>query len=200
MARYPAAETAEKHERILQEASRLFRKNGLSGVSVGDLMKAAELTHGSFYNHFESKQDLVGKCIDWLNPRAVGRIASFKPTEAGKRGFASMYLSETSRDDPGHACLMSTLGPEIAREATARPAMTNYVQAFVGKLMSHFPWSKPPTAARKEAIRMTASMVGALVLARSVDDAALSKEILKAVMGQFSEGSPTAGKPPRVSD
>ena len=61
MARYPAAETAEKHEKILQEASRLFRENGLSGVSVGDLMKAAELTHGSFYNHFESKQDLVGK-------------------------------------------------------------------------------------------------------------------------------------------
>jgi TetR/AcrR family transcriptional repressor of nem operon len=199
MARYPAAETAEKHEKILQEASRLFRENGLSGVSVGDLMQAAELTHGSFYNHFVSKQDLIGKCIDWLNPRVVGRIASFKQTEAGKRGFASMYLSESSRDDPGHACLMSTLGPEIAREPSARPAMTSYVQAFIGKLMSHFPWSRP-AAARKEAIRMTASMVGALVLARSVNDAALSKEILKAVMGQFSEGSSRAGKSTNLSD
>ncbi len=198
MARYPAAETAEKHERILQEASRLFRENGLSGVSVGDLMAAANLTHGSFYNHFESKQDLIGKCIDWLNPRAVGRIAAFKPTEAGKRAFGSMYLSETSRAEPGQACLMSTLGAEIAREPSARPAMTTYVQAFIGKLVLHFPWSRP-TAARKEAIRMTASMVGALVLARSVDDEALSKEILRAVMGQFAESGSDAGKPRRTA-
>ena len=79
----------------------------------------------------------------------------------------------------------------------SRPAMTNYVQAFIGKLVSHFPWTRP-AAARKEAIRMTASMVGALVLARSVDDPALSREILKAVMGQFSESFPNGGKPPRV--
>jgi TetR/AcrR family transcriptional repressor of nem operon len=63
MVRYPAAETAEKHERILSEASRLFRERGLSGVSVGDLMKASDLTHGSFYNHFDSKQSLIAACI-----------------------------------------------------------------------------------------------------------------------------------------
>jgi AcrR family transcriptional regulator len=63
MGRYPAAETAEKHERILSEASRLFRERGLSGVSVGDLMKAADLTHGSFYNHFDSKQSSIAECI-----------------------------------------------------------------------------------------------------------------------------------------
>ncbi|WP_158746509.1 TetR/AcrR family transcriptional regulator [Acidisphaera sp. L21] len=184
MARYPAAETAKKHERILQEASRLFRENGFSAVSVGDLMKAAELTHGSFYNHFESKLALIGQCIEWVSPRAAGLIASAGPTDAGKRAFAAKYLSIASRDNPGHGCLMSSLGPEIAREPAATPAMTNYVQSFIGKLVSHFPWSKP-AAARREAIRMTAAMVGALVLARSVDDEALSREILRAVAGQF---------------
>jgi TetR/AcrR family transcriptional repressor of nem operon len=198
MARYPAAQTAEKHERILQEASRLFRENGLSGVSVGDLMQAADLTHGSFYNHFESKQALVGKCIDWLNPRAVGRIGSAKPTEAGKRAFVSKYLSVATRDEPGQACLMSSLAPEIAREPTARAAMTNYVQAFVGKLASHFPWPRPGTA-RRDAIRMTASLVGAMVLARSVDDEILSKEILRDVIGQFAEGDDADRKPRRTA-
>ena len=198
MARYPAAETAAKHDRILQEASRLFRENGLFGVSVGDLMKAADLTHGSFYNHFESKQALVGSCIDWLNPRAVQRIGSAKPTEAGKRAFVSGYLSIASRDEPGHECLMSTLGPEVAREPAARPAMTNYVRTFIGKLASHFPWPKP-AAARRDAIRMTASLVGAMVLARSVDDEALSREILRDVIGQFAAAPSDAAKPRRAA-
>ena len=194
MVRYPAAETAEKHERILHEASRLFRENGLSGVSVGDLMQAADLTHGSFYNHFKSKQSLVGECINFLRPRAVGRIEAAKPTEAGKRAFVSKYLSITSRDEPGQSCLISVLGPEIAREPAARPAMTNYVKTFIGKLVSHFPWPRPADA-RRDAIRMTASLVGALVLARAVDDEALSTEILCEVIGQFAERGPRRRKP-----
>jgi TetR/AcrR family transcriptional repressor of nem operon len=188
MARFPAAETAEKHQKILEEASRLFREHGLAGVSVGDLMKAADLTHGSFYNHFASKQALIGDCIAHVSTLAVGQIAAAKPSDAGKRSFVSKYLSLSARDDPGHACLMSSLGPEIAREPTARPAMSRYVQAFIGKLVSHFPWPRPKEA-RREAIRMTASMVGALVLARAVDDEALSREILREVIKQFDGSS-----------
>ncbi len=186
MVRYPPAETAEKHERILNEASRLFREHGLSAVSVGDLMQAADLTHGSFYNHFASKQALIGDCIAHVSTRAVGQIAAAKPNEAGKRSFVSKYLSIAARDDPGHACLMSSLGPEIAREPTAKPAMTRYVRAFIGKLVSHFPWPRPKDA-RRDAIRMTASLVGALVLARAVDDEALSREILREVIKQFAK-------------
>ncbi len=147
-------------------------------------MKAADLTHGSFYNHFESKQTLIGDCIDYVCILAVGQIGAAKPSEGGKRSFVAKYLSIAARDDPGHACLMSSLGPEIAREPTAKPAMTRYVQAFIGKLVSHFPWSRPKDA-RGDAIRMTTSLVGALVLARAVDDDALSREILREVIKQF---------------
>jgi len=59
--RYPAAETAEKHERILDEAARLFREQGFSGVSVSEIMKATGLTHGPFYNHFDSKEELMAE-------------------------------------------------------------------------------------------------------------------------------------------
>ncbi len=57
--RYPAAETAQKHERILNEASKLFLERGFTGVSVAEIMKAAQLTHGPFYNHFDSKEALM---------------------------------------------------------------------------------------------------------------------------------------------
>ena len=62
-ARYPAAETAKKHERILDEAARLFREKGFSGVSVGEIMKATGLTHGPFYNHFDSKEELMAESV-----------------------------------------------------------------------------------------------------------------------------------------
>jgi TetR/AcrR family transcriptional repressor of nem operon len=186
--RYPPAETAEKHQKILSEASRLFRERGLASVSVGDLMKAADLTHGAFYNHFDSKQSLIADCIDRVRTDAVKRIDAAKPSAAGKRDFVSQYLSVAARDDPGHGCLMSSLAPEIAREPMARPAMSRYVRSFIDKLTSHFPWA-PGAKARREAIRMTASLVGALVLARAVDDDALSKEILREVIGQYARGS-----------
>ena len=61
--RYPAAETAEKHTRILEQASGLFRRRGFSGVSVGEIMRATGLTHGPFYNHFASKEALLAETI-----------------------------------------------------------------------------------------------------------------------------------------
>jgi TetR/AcrR family transcriptional repressor of nem operon len=181
MVRYPSEETAEKHRRILDEASRLFREKGLSGVSVADLMGAAKLTHGAFYNHFESKQAMYGECIDYVSTAAVERIGSNKPSDAGRRSFASSYASVEMRDEPGIACLMPSLGGEIGREPAARPAMTRYVRAFIGKIACHFPWPGKAEA-RRGAIRMTASLVGAMVLARAVDDEAFSREILKEVV------------------
>ena len=187
MVRYPAEETAEKHERILSEAARLFRERGLSGVSVGDLMKAADLTHGAFYNHFESKQALVADCIDRVREDAAELIEASRPTAAGKRGFVSKYLSLSARDHPGQVCLMSSLGSDIAREPTARSAMSRYVRGFIDKLVSHFPWQVAADA-RRDAIRMTASLVGGMVLARAVDDDALSQEILREVIAQYGGG------------
>lgn len=183
--RYPASETAEKHERILNQASRLFRERGLSEVSVNDLMKAAELSHGSFYNHFKSKQVLVAECVDFVNAAAIARIMSNDTTKEGRATFASRYLSLEARDNPGNYCLMSSLAAEIARDDTARPALTRYIKRFVDKVATHFRWprsSKP----RRKAIRMTASLVGAMVLARAVDDDAFSQEILEEVIGQLS--------------
>lgn len=183
--RYPAAETAEKHERILNQAAKLFRERGVSEVSVNDLMKAAQLTHGSFYNHFQSKQHLVSDCVDHVNISALQRIASNEPTKEGRATFASRYLSVEARDNPGSYCLMSSLVSELTREPTARPAVTRYINSFINKIAMHFRWPRSSDPRRK-AIRMTASLVGAMLLARAVDDDAFSQEILEEVISQLS--------------
>jgi len=61
--RYPVEETAAKHERIVKEASRLFRERGFENVSVAEVMKAAGLTHGAFYAHFRSKEELQAAAV-----------------------------------------------------------------------------------------------------------------------------------------
>ena len=178
--RYPAAETAKKHERILGEATRLFRDRGLTSVSVGEVMKAAGLTHGSFYNHFESKQSLVDECVKHATVQSLTDMATGEKSAAGLDAYVANYLSAGHRDDAGNGCLMSALASEISREPTIRPTMTHYVQSFIAGLSTHFPWPKK-TNARREAIQMTATLVGAMILARAVDDPALSNEILDAV-------------------
>lgn len=184
--RYPASETAEKHERILDEASRLFRERSLADVSVHELMKAAALTHGSFYNHFGSKTDLVNETVEHVRHRAVDRIGSFEKSSQGKIDFYSSYLSTASRDTAGSACLMPSLAAELGREEAYRPAFTNYVKSFVDKIASHFPKVRRKDA-RSDAIRATSAMVGAMVLARAVDDEALSQEILSEIIAMLSE-------------
>ncbi len=178
--RYPAAETAAKHQRVLEEASRLFRDKGFDGVSIPELMKAAGLTHGSFYNHFNSKTELASACIIDGATKSLSDMGNAEPSQVGKKAYVDTYLSETHRDDPGSGCFMAALGSEIRRAPSARGAMTRFVSSFIDKLTMHFPWSTKRHA-RRDAIRMTAALVGGLILARAVDDQALSQEILREV-------------------
>lgn len=178
--RYPPAETATKHERILVEATRLFRDRGFEDVSIPEIMKSAGLTHGSFYNHFGSKSDLVGECIHHGAAKSLFDMSRAEASAAGKADCIDKYLSRAHRDDPGTGCLMSALGSEVRREPPAQAAMTRFVASFIEILATHFPW---PTKrhARRDAIRTTAALVGGLILARAVDDEALSREILREV-------------------
>src|ERR1700710_2290938 len=113
--RYPAAETAEKHARILDAASAMFRKSGFSNVSVGEIMRATGLTHGPFYNHFASKEALMAQSIEHASAKALADIDS-AAAAAGLQNYLQMYLSTAHRDAPETGCLMAALGPEIGRE------------------------------------------------------------------------------------
>jgi TetR/AcrR family transcriptional regulator, transcriptional repressor for nem operon len=170
--RYPAKETAAKHERILQEASRLFREKGFESVTVGEVMKAAGLTHGAFYAHFGSKQALEEAAVAYGQALSASRVRSRGATERGRREYAERYLSPRHRDHPGEGCTMATLGQEIARST---PEVKDAFEQGLEEILS------AGGAERREAIFQTAALIGGVVLARAVKSKQLSDEILKAV-------------------
>ena len=112
--RYPAEETDAKHERIVKEASRLFRERGFENVSVGEVMKAAGLTHGAFYAHFGSKEELQAAAVAYGQKVSLERVQRSKNKKA-KESYVDRYLSPLHRDNPGDGCTMAALGQEVSR-------------------------------------------------------------------------------------
>ena len=139
-------QAAENRERILDVATRLFRERGIDGIGVDDLMKAAGLTHGGFYGHFKSKEDLVAQAC----ARAVARMRQNwtnvvdQSTGDPLHALAATYLTPKHRDSAGRGCPMAALGSEIARQGhTVRRAFTDELRPF----FDYFPQSfKEPQA------------------------------------------------------
>jgi TetR/AcrR family transcriptional repressor of nem operon len=170
--RYPAKETAVKHERIVKEASRLFRERGFGNVTVGEVMKAAGLTHGAFYAHFDSKQELQKAAVAYGQGRSASRARSYGATKKGRKAYADRYLSPWHRDNPGEGCTMAALAPEIARST---PEVKAAFERGLEEILS------AKGGDRKDAIFQTAMVVGGVVLARAVQDPQFSDEILESV-------------------
>ena len=176
--RYAAEETAEKHARVLRAASRLFRERGFDGASISEIMTATGLTHGSFYNHFESKEDLLAKSFAAASSEALTAMEAFEPSEEGKQAMFCSYLNAHHRDDTAGGCIMAALATNFSQHPQARSVMTGHIQKVIDGFVEKFPWSSR-RAKRKQATQALALMVGGLMLARVVDDPALSDEILR---------------------
>ena len=175
--RYPAKETAAKHERIVKEASRLFRERGFENVTVGEVMKAAGLTHGAFYAHFGSKQELQEAAVAYGQGVSAGRARSHGATKKGRRAYTDRYLSSWHRDNPSDGCTMAALGQEVARSS---PELKAAFERGFEEILS------AGGGDRKDGIFRTAALVGAVVLARAVQDPRLSDEILETVRKEVS--------------
>jgi TetR/AcrR family transcriptional repressor of nem operon len=179
--RYPANETAEKHEQILNEAARLFRERGFAGAGVAEIMKAAGLTHGAFYAHFPSKGELAAEAVARAFAQSEDRIyASATDATDPRRAFLDSYLSSAHRNHPGQGCAIAALGPEIARDPAVRGPFTKEVKRMIARMAERFGW-RNEEGSRRDAIHLLSATVGALILARAVDDPVLSDEILSSV-------------------
>jgi TetR/AcrR family transcriptional repressor of nem operon len=166
----------QNRERILAAAARLFRERGFDGVSVADVMKAAGLTHGGFYGHFDSKETLVKEALAYKKLPGARVRAEAQNAAA----YADAYLSIKHRDDRGSGCPIAGLGSEAARgSADLRATLTKAIQSNFDRFTAASPGAKPAQR-RRAAIAAYAAMVGAVVLARIVDDEELSEEILTA--------------------
>lgn len=170
VARYPRATTEANRERIVVEAARLLRERGLDGVGVADLMGAAGLTHGGFYRHFASKQDLAVEAVELLFHEASEqwRDAADRARAAGRSGVEGIldgYLSDEHRDAVHAGCAIAALGPDLARlPDELRRRVADGVQGMVSVLAAELPGD--PDTARDRAAALFGAMIGALVLGR----------------------------------
>ncbi|MFO1137396.1 MAG: TetR family transcriptional regulator [Rhodoblastus sp.] len=173
--------TAENRAKVIDAALGLFQRRGFSGVGVAELMGAAGLTHGGFYNHFASKADLESEACALAFERALGAIGKVAARPAGDERRAAMrlyverYLSARARDAAGARCPMVAFGTDVSRES--REVQARYAQG----LRAYLDLMATALEADLTTARATmAELVGALSLARSVarDDRALSDNIL----------------------
>jgi len=176
-------EAAASRERILDAGARLFRERGFDGIGVADLMREAGLTHGAFYGHFASKEDLMAKACERALATSAAKWEALRARD-GREALAAMadsYLCTRHRDNPGAGCIVAAVGEEAARHGPpVRRAFTQGVRSLLDILARVMP-GRTRVGRRDQALATFASMVGAIVLARAVDDPELSGQILKAV-------------------
>jgi len=171
------ADKAASHARIVKAASRRIRRDGIDHVGVAELMKQAGLTHGGFYRHFDSRDELVAEAISEALAQGSQRVqASAKLSRpAALAAIVDGYLSRVHRDKPEAGCAVAALPTDIARsDDRARAAYSRQVRSYIELLTDLTPTNDPD-----EAYLVLATLVGALVLARAVDDSGLSDEILE---------------------
>lgn len=184
---------AENRERILAAAGNLFREKGFDGVGIADIMSAAGLTHGGFYRHFASKDDLAAQtcklAMDGTADRWSGLLQGDQ--QAPLPALLAHYLSQRHRDDAGRGCMFASLGADAARQQIGvRSAFTGGLNALL-ELLGRTVRGPSQQARRRKAIATMSEMVGAVILARAVDDPALSDEILAATSSDLLAGYAT---------
>jgi TetR/AcrR family transcriptional repressor of nem operon len=161
---WPKAHKKETRERVLDAAAAAFRERGVDDVSVGEIMDRAGLTHGGFYAHFKSKDDLVAEAFSGTGSEMRERLWDSKSLQA----LVNMYLSNVHFEDRAHGCAIAALGPELSRGSTrVRRTLGGVIQKRLEKIGSLIT-ARSREKRERQAAGVLACMVGAMILARGV--------------------------------
>jgi TetR/AcrR family transcriptional regulator, transcriptional repressor for nem operon len=172
---------AENRQRIVEIASRMFREDGFDRAGIDAIMKAAGLTHGGFYCHFGSKEELAAEAVISALKRSLEKQSRHETLS----DLVHAYLTEQHWASRANGCAVAALGADIARQGNGvRSCVTAYLRALLDQIV-HLMKGGSASGRRKRAITILCGMVGALTLARAVNDAALSQEILEAARDGF---------------
>jgi TetR/AcrR family transcriptional repressor of nem operon len=175
------AEKEASHGRIVKAAAAQVRQDGVDAVRVSDLMREAGLTHGGFYRHFDSREDLIDEAIDAAltdGSRQADTPESLDPS-AELAQIIDGYVSKAHRDNPQVGCAVAALPADVSRcGSRARQAYSRQVRRYIDRLVGLIRPAEPD-ASRDEAILTLSALVGAVAMARAVDDPQLSDEILE---------------------
>ncbi|WP_437884477.1 TetR/AcrR family transcriptional regulator [Pseudomonas sp. LRF_L74] len=181
--RYSEDHKAKTHQRIIEEAARLFRQKGVGATGLQPLMKTLGLTHGGFYAHFKSKDELVETALRYSADQAG--TSFFK--DAPLAEYIHSYLSATHREDAGTGCPLTTLSVELGQRGTPSPVTDEMIDKRLQAIEKRLDCDN----ADEQSVLMLCAMVGALMLSRSVNDKGLSDRLLQttrdALMEQIEE-------------
>jgi len=184
----PSAKEAT-HDRIVEAAARAIRRSGYNGTGVADIMKDAGLTHGGFYAHFASREAMLAEAADRAGSESVAvmeRVAAAAPPQQALRELLKAYLSKAHVEGVETGCATAALGSEMPRQAPeVRRAATRRIKEMIDLVARHLPdWGK--RGAHERALVTLSTAVGALVLARAVDDSRLSDALREAALKHLS--------------
>ncbi|NWB42540.1 TetR/AcrR family transcriptional regulator [Pseudomonas sp. E6002] len=182
--RYSQDHKAQTHRRIIKEASVRFRRDGIGATGLQPLMKSLNLTHGGFYAHFRSKDELVEKALQeaaaQLDEHCKKLFSQQRPLDA----FIDSYLSQWHQTSPHEGCPLPTMSSELGLRGQNSRTTDEVLNARLKQVEA----ALDSPNAREQGLVLMSTLVGALVLARSVESAELATRILDVVRGSLKAG------------
>lgn len=188
-----AAAKDATHERIVSVAARAIRRSGYDGTGVADLMKQAGLTHGAFYAHFSSREGMLAEAASKACAEAVAMAANAvaqQPPGQALPAILEAYLSRAHVENAELGCPLAALGSETSRQAPeVRRVATRHIKEMIDLIARQLPdWGQ--SGAHEKAMVMLSTMVGALVLARAVDEDGVSDSLREAARKHLLQTAP----------
>jgi len=174
----------------VEVAAREFRLKGIHSTHLADVMAAAGLTHGAFYRHFRSKDQLVAEaCAEGMGTLVNSTEAAATQGAASLFEFVKSFLSTKFHDNAFQACPLVTMGSELARaDVDTRQAASDGLQDVISILVAQAPSSDKATATA-DALFQVSCMIGAVTLARIVPDRQFADQILEQVQTRLAKSS-----------
>ena len=179
--RYRPEHKAEIHQKIVKDASRRIRTEGIAGAAVSAVMQDAGLTHGGFYKHFGSKDELLMESLSEAFQEIADRLAHAgeqSPPETAWKAIVKTYLSLEYCDHIEYGCPLPALGPELARADQAmKPRIFEELKKYRSRMLPFMPGQR--TADKERAFfSIFSTMVGAIEIARMLPEPAMREKVL----------------------
>ena len=171
--RYSAEHKQQTRERIVRAAGRRFRSRGSEGAGIGDLMRDLRLTHGGFYRHFDSKEDLFAEAFEQSLKEVGDRVATavLQAPQGGElKAVIETYLDPEHCNDVAGGCPVAALASEVARRTRAsRGRFTQALRAHIQRMAQYVP-ARTEEERRAKTIALFSGMAGTLAIARAFTD------------------------------
>jgi TetR/AcrR family transcriptional regulator, transcriptional repressor for nem operon len=179
--RYRPEHKKEIHQKIVRDASQRVRAEGLNGAAVAAVMRDTGLTHGGFYKHFASKDDLLLESLREAFREIVDtwvQAAKKSPNKAAWKAIVKAYLSPEHCENPERGCPMAALAPELARvDEKMKPQIVAELANYKSQMQPFMPGRRAEDKERAF-FAIFSTIIGAVELARLLPDPAVREKVL----------------------